>query len=175
MAHSIHSRAVYLRTSFAPVNADKWRQIDPDSNIWIGEPESVEEFEKYYALRWAVLRAPWRQPMGSERDEYENDAIHVMICDETGQTLAVGRAHFLDETTAQIRYMAVNDRIRDRGLGSRVLQELENKIAAAGRQKIILNARENALAFYERNRYKNEGPAPTLYNALKHFRMTKKL
>ena len=34
-------------------------------------PETAEEFDAYYNLRWMVLRAPWNQPTGSEKDEYE--------------------------------------------------------------------------------------------------------
>lgn len=42
-------------------------------NIKICEP-SDENFEEYYYLRWKVLRKPWNQPIGSEKDELEKTA-----------------------------------------------------------------------------------------------------
>ena len=37
------------------------------------QPKSPEDFKKYYNLRYEVLRKPWNQPIGSERDRKERD------------------------------------------------------------------------------------------------------
>jgi hypothetical protein len=47
----------------------------------ITQPKTLEEFEKYYELRWRILRAPWNQPKGSVKDDKEVTAIHVMVCE----------------------------------------------------------------------------------------------
>ena len=62
------------------------------------EPKSLEEFKKYYNLRYNILRKPWGQHKGSERDEGEDTSIHRIIIDEkTGNALAVGRLQFNSE------------------------------------------------------------------------------
>jgi hypothetical protein len=45
----------------------------------IRSPETVEEFMQYYELRWRLLRKPWNQPKGSEKDEKEDEAFHKHI------------------------------------------------------------------------------------------------
>ena len=47
------------------------------NNINIKEPVTEEEFEQYYILRWRILRQPWNQPRGSEKDDKENKSIHI--------------------------------------------------------------------------------------------------
>ena len=67
------------------------------------EPKSSEEFRKYYNLRYEILRKPWGQQIGSERDERETTSIHRMIInDKTDEVLAVGRLQYnsIDEALA---------------------------------------------------------------------------
>ena len=60
--------------------------------ITVIEPQTPEEFKQYYSLRYEILRKPWGQPKGSERDEGEEASIHRMIIDKkTGNVLAGGR------------------------------------------------------------------------------------
>ena len=35
---------------------------------------SQDEWDAYFRLRWECLREPWGQPLGSERDELEEQA-----------------------------------------------------------------------------------------------------
>ena len=48
-------------------------------------PQTSEEFEQYYQLRWEILRQPWHKALGSEQDELEQQSIHRMILDENNQ------------------------------------------------------------------------------------------
>ena len=52
-------------------------------------PQTEEEWEHYYEIRWQVLRAPLQQPRGSEKDEYEQHAWHRMVKDEQGNVVGV--------------------------------------------------------------------------------------
>src|SRR5689334_25035560 len=91
-------------------------------------PSSDHDWEQYFDLRWRVLRAPWQQPRGSEKDDREDDSQHLMICDEQGsEPLAIGRLHFNSPTEGQVRFMAVAPSARGRGLGGAILQELERR------------------------------------------------
>lgn len=142
----------------------------------IVSPRSERDWERYFDLRWRVLRAPWEQPRGSEKDDHEKDGQHLMICDEHGaEPLAIGRLHFNSRTEAQVRFMAVAPSAQGRGFGSVILHELERRARDAGANSIVLNAREDAQQFYDKHGFSVVGPAPTIFGAVKHVRMRKDL
>ena len=140
------------------------------------EPTTPEEFKKYYDLRYEMLRKPWGQPPGSERDEGEETSIHRMIIDKkTGNALAVGRLQFNSIHEAQIRYMAVADDFQGQGLGRQIISALENVARIKGIQRIILSARENALQFYKNNGYEIMKKTHLLFGEIQHWLMKKEL
>ena len=141
----------------------------------ITQPKIPEEFEKYYNLRWRILRAPWNQPKGSEKDDKEEMAIHVMVCESEGIPIGIGRVHFNAEDEAQIRYMAVEEDQRGKGIGALVLVELETRAKGKGAKFIMLNARETAVKFYEKHGYKIVKQAHTLFGSIPHYEMRKEL
>lgn len=138
-------------------------------------PATQKEWQAYFELRWQILRAPWQQPRGSERDEHEDTAVHRMICDADNRMLAVGRLHYVDTCTAQIRFMAVAESCRRQGLGSRLLESLESAARDGGRSKIILQARESSVRFYENAGYRLVAKSHRLFNEIQHFKMHKVL
>ena len=138
-------------------------------------PQSNADFEGYYDLRWRILRAPWQQPRGSERDQHEDRAIHAMALDDQGQILGVARLHQINNITAQIRYMAVDDHWQQKGIGDALLRYLETKARESGIHVIQLNAREDSVKFYTKRGYQLIGPGHTLYDEIKHQKMEKRL
>lgn len=139
----------------------------------ISSPSTPEEFDDYFDLRWRLLRAPWRQPRGSERDALESAALHVSVRDDTGNLVGVGRVHFIDSNTAQIRYMATTE--HGRGIGTAIVKHLEQLARERGAARIVLNARKPAAAFYTKLGYSVMGDAPTLFDEIEHVRMEKTL
>ena len=140
------------------------------------EPATSEEFKKYYNLRYEVLRKPWLQPKGSERDEEEETSLHRMIIDEpNGKAVAVGRLQFNSIEEAQIRYMAVSDDYQGMGYGSKIVKVLDNIAREKGSRKIILQSRENAVKFYEKNGYKIIEKSYLLFDEIQHWLMEKEL
>src|SRR5436190_13389160 len=117
------------------------------------EPQTPDELDKYYQLRWEVLRRDWNRPKGSEKDDGEEGAIHAMIIDENDQAIAVCRLQLPDKTTGQIRSMGVKAEDRGKGYGSIIISYLEHSAKAKGIDKIFLDARDNAVPFYERMGY----------------------
>ncbi|MGH9523873.1 MAG: GNAT family N-acetyltransferase, partial [Terriglobales bacterium] len=104
----------------------------------VREPRSAAEMDAYYDLRWRVLREPWQKTRGEERDEHEPEAIHLGAwCRD--RLVGVGRAHFVDSGTAQVRYMAVEEDWRGTGIGSEILRELEQRVCSSGAHRIVLN------------------------------------
>jgi len=141
----------------------------------VTEPTTPEDFELYYDLRWRILRKPWTQPKGSEKDELEDHSIHIMVCNEERIPAGVGRAHFNSPDEAQIRYMAVEEKLQGKGIGTLILNELERKIIEKGAEYIVLNARDNAIKFYEKHGYKIVKEAHVLFDAIQHYQMVKKI
>ena len=141
----------------------------------IYEPKTKADFDKYYDLRWRILRKPWNQPEGSEKDELEGESIHIAVAERDRIPIGVGRLHFNSHEEAQIRYMAVEEGLRSKGAGSLVLEELEKKAKRKGAEYAVLNARENAVGFYEKHGYEVIGKSHTLFGSVRHFRMRKYL
>jgi len=141
----------------------------------LAEPRTVQEWESYFDLRWRVLREPWDQPRGTERDDLDAESFHLMLRDSSGAVVAVGRLHLNSPSEAQVRYMAVDESCRGRGLGSRILSGLEGRARSERVMSVVLNARDSAINFYSRHGYSVEGPADILFGEVRHFRMRKDL
>ena len=139
-------------------------------------PQTEAEWAAYFELRWRILREPWGQPPGSERDEWEAVAEHVALWQED-RPVAVGRIHGLDaeEGWAQIRYMAVDPTQRGRGAGRQVLQALEDRARQRAWRHIRLNARSDVAGFYLQAGYADVGAGPTMFGSIRHRQMHKQL
>ena len=154
----------------------------PDENaqdhhfeLTLVEPTSEIDWERYFDLRWRVLRKPWRQPKGSEKDDREANSVHLMLCDASRMPLAVGRLHLNTPHEAQVRFMAVDPTATRQGLGTTVLAALESRAAEMGARTIVLNAREQAIPFYGKHGYVVTGEAATMFGSVLHVRMTKQI
>ncbi len=142
-------------------------------NFRLTDPYAENREEDYFLLRWEVLRKPWNQPKGTERDELELKSIHRMIVNDIGLVVATGRLQLNDPKTGQIRYMAVHPHYRGMGLGRVIMEELEGLAVDAGLEKLILQARENALSFYQACGFVNVMQTFLLYESIRHYLMEK--
>lgn len=140
----------------------------------ISKPKTKKEFERYYDLRWRILRKPWSQPRGSEKDELEEDGTHVMAS-EGSLILGVGRGHLNTPEEAQIRYMAVEESQRGKGVGSIILKELEKRLREKGAKYVMLNSRQSAVEFYKKHGYAVVGASHILFGEIPHLKMRKPL
>lgn len=142
--------------------------------IIIRQPRTPEEFDLYCHARWYILRRPWHQPIGSERDELENEAIHFMALDGK-KVVGVARAHFNEPGVAQFRYMGVDIRHRRRGIATSLLRALEKEAKRRGAKIAWFNAREPAVPFYEKCGHVIFDFSYTLYGCIPHWKMFKEL
>lgn len=138
------------------------------------EPRTEKEFSQYYDLRWRILRRPWKQLRGSERDGLEAECIHIMAVEDEA-VVGVGRGQMNSKDEAQVRYMAVEEGRRGKGVGSRVLSELEERLSRLGAKRVVLDARETAVGFYQKKGYILVGDSHTLFGSVPHKRMMKRL
>jgi len=138
-------------------------------------PATEQEWADYFHLRWQILRAPWQQALGTERDDMEDNAFHIMVTGDDASIVGTGRIHKQNDDTAQIRYMAVAQELHGRGIGSLILERLEHKARDWHCQEIALNARSSCLGFYRKHGYEIIAEAPTLFGSIAHKRMRKRL
>lgn len=132
-----------------------------------------EEFDAYYLLRWQVLRAPWSQAKGSEKDELESQSIHRGAFDENNTLVGVSRLHFSSQYEAQVRYVAVASSVEGKGIGKALMADIEAVALERGARRIDLNARQNALIFYRKLGYQGERFSHQLFDEIDHYAMYK--
>ncbi|MGB2741113.1 MAG: bifunctional GNAT family N-acetyltransferase/hotdog fold thioesterase [Cognaticolwellia sp.] len=136
-------------------------------------PKNKAELAQYYHLRWQILRAPWQQPNGSEKDDLEAQSYHRVIVDDMDNIVGVSRLHNVNQQRAQIRYMAISENAQGKGIGKLLLVEMERIASQVGVKTIELNARANAIGFYQQLGYIDNGYSHTLYGEVSHNKMTK--
>ena len=141
----------------------------------IKQPQSEADFKQYYHLRWLLLRAPWKQPEGSEVDKIEDTCFHLMATDNNDQAIAIARLQANSNSEAQIRYMGVAQAYQRQGIGHALIKTIEQHAIESNHEKIVLDAREAALPFYEKLGYQVIEKSYLLFNEIQHFRMIKEL
>jgi len=142
--------------------------------ITLQEPQTPEDFEKYFELRWRILRKPWGEPKGSEQDEQENNAYHIMAVTDN-KVVGVARLQFPEQATAQLRYMAVDDEYQGKGIGRAIIEHMEQCAKSNSAKELFFNARDNALGFYEKLGYHFIAKTYLLFGTIQHYKMSKKL
>jgi len=142
--------------------------------IEIIEPSNENEFEIYYKIRYEALRQPWGKPVGSEKDDSEDSSLHFMAL-ENGIPLGVCRLQYNDEKVAQIRFMAVNEASRGKGIGKILIDFAEKRASNDGRNLMILQARDYAIPFYEKSGYTIKEKSFLLWDLIQHYLMEKNL
>ncbi len=138
-------------------------------------PKTDNQWNKYYHFRWQMLREPWGLPLGSERDEFDIMSHHRMIVDGRGRPMAIGRLYITPDDEAQVRFMAVKPNRRDKGLGSLIMVALESLARQEGAKRLVCNAREDAITFYQHNGFESQGELSDQYGPVRHQQMVKPL
>jgi N-acetylglutamate synthase-like GNAT family acetyltransferase len=137
--------------------------------------QTKEELRRIIELRFKILRQPWNQPIDTATDGLEEENYNAFIENDHGLVIACGRLQKNSDETGQIRYMAVAMDQQGKGLGNLILKALETKAKEIGLSTIELQARENALVFYERNDYQLKEKSFLLWDIIQHYLMFKKL
>ena len=125
-------------------------------------------------LRYDVLRKPWGKSIETATDDLEDSSINAYIEFENN-IVACGRLQNNRNETAQIRYMAVDENFRGKGLGKLILLKLELEAKILSIKKIELHARENAVLFYQSQQYVMVEKSYNLWDMIQHYLMVKNL
>ncbi|GKX55801.1 GNAT family N-acetyltransferase [Leminorella grimontii] len=137
-------------------------------------PATEQELNDYYQFRWEMLRKPLNQPIGSEKDGYDLTAYHQMIIDAQGRVVAVGRLYVNADNEGSIRFLAVAEDVRYKGLGTLLAMTLESIARQEGVKRIVCRAREETVSFFEKLGFVNQGEVTApLTTPVRHFLMRK--
>jgi len=105
--------------------------------IVIKSPKTMKDFKEYYALRYKVLREPWGQQKGTEKDDYEPISQHFMaVDDETGEIVGVVKMFEKEPGVAWFSHLAVAPNLQRKGIGKLLVKFVED-IARAQQYKVI--------------------------------------
>lgn len=138
------------------------------------QPETQKEFEDMFDLRWRLLRKPWNQPKGSEKDDRENDSVNfIAVLDN--KIIGTIRFQINENNEGQLRYLAVDDEYQRRGIATKLIREAESFAISKGISSLSLNGRKTAVKLFEKLGYKILKEGHTLFGEIEHFVMWKKL
>lgn len=151
-----------------------WRHFFCLAMLEIISPVTDAHWKAYYALRFSVLREPWNQPLGSEILADEDKAIHAIAVDGK-EVLGVARMHESAENQGQVRCVATATKAQGKGIGKAIMAYLEEEAKQKGWTEIVLEARENAVPFYQAIGYTIVAESYLLFGEIQHYRMQKKL
>jgi GNAT superfamily N-acetyltransferase len=135
------------------------------------------ELTEIFRLRWDVLR-PGR-PVEAARfpGDEAGETIHVGAFDDAGRNVGcatVTRVDWERRPAWQLRGMGVAADWQRRGVGQRVLAEIERLVREASDvRQLWCNAREEAVAFYERQGWGVASGRFHIEDVGPHYKMTK--
>ncbi len=135
--------------------------------------QTPAEREQCYDIRKAVFVEEQAVPLELELDEYDDVAIHFLMCDAEGTPLATAR--LLDKHgLAKIGRVAVLKESRGLGLGLELMQFVVAEAKRRGFTGAMLDSQTYAIPFYERLGFVAEGDEFD-DAGIPHFLMRRKL
>lgn len=131
--------------------------------IQIKTPQTREDFKAYYDLRYRILRQPWAQPRGTEKDDYEPISQHFMAVDiDSGEVVGVIKIYEKEEGVGCFSHMAVAGIRQRQGIGQMLLEAVEDHARTMGYRTLGCYSRLNTTLYFERAGYRIAG-LPTHY------------
>lgn len=138
----------------------------------IRTPTTEKEWEDYYDLRYRILRKPLGKPIGSEKNEGDKSGKHFALYSHN-QLKAIARLDQAGRDISQVRFVAVEENTQGQGFGKKIMRAVEFDSKKSGNQKMILQARENALEFYLKLDYKVIKKTHLLFDQVQHYLLEK--
>lgn len=144
--------------------------------IVIRAPESKDDFSVYYALRYRVLREPWGQAKGTEKDDYEPLCQHLMaVDDQTGEVVGTIKWMEREPGVAWFSHLAIDPHHQKQGIGRLLVQAVENAARAQGCRVIGANSRLNSTDYFARLGYRIKGLPVNYFSTIQLVWMEKDL
>ena len=131
--------------------------------------KNQQELEEMFYQRWLVLRSPLGMEIGSERDNHEDGALHLIaMCDR--KIIASARLRELSPKLGSISYVAVLPEFQNQGIGTKLIKKLIAKAQQKNLKILRLMSRINAIKFYQKLGF-SEQENPFDYLGIPHIFM----
>ena len=125
------------------------------SNITVKLVETENDMEAAVGIRFRVFVDEQAVPPEIELDEYDAVATHAIALLD-GAAVGTGRV-IIEDGSARIGRMAVDQSHRRAGVGGLLLRFLEDEAREQGAAEFVLHAQEYAKAFYASHGYEEHG------------------
>ncbi|MRX73257.1 GNAT family N-acetyltransferase [Bacillus lacus] len=130
-----------------------------------------EELQDAFSVRFKVFVDEQKVPEEEEIDQFEDEAVHVVLYDGTVPAGA-GRFRFVDGY-AKVERICIMAQYRGKGAGKTIMDRIESAALEKGPQTFKLNAQTHAVPFYEKLGY-SVVSEEFLDAGIPHVTMTKK-
>src|SRR5262245_1540119 len=124
-------------------------------------------------LRTRVFVAEQGVDAEEEVDDLDRESLQIVALDEAA-VIATCRLRDIGDGDWKLERMAVERRLRGRGVGDRLLAGAEQEVRRRGATEMVLHAQRQAEPFYAANGYVAEGDTFTEAE-IDHIRMRKRL
>lgn len=147
------------------------------------DPQRDDQWDAYVACRVRNLYTPYGLPASCadsdlDRPRSREDILHRAATLD-GRVVGVGRLDLqpgrAKGPSAQLRFFAVDAETRGTGVGRVLLAEFERLARERRVRHLWMEARQEALGFYERCGYSDIGPGPTKWGIIPHRLLEKDL
>jgi thioesterase domain-containing protein len=138
-------------------------------------PTSEQDFDDYFLFRWKMLREPWKYPIGSEKDEYEQVSQHRMIRNSDHMVIAIGRVHMNSAEEAQVRHVAVEKAYQGKGLAKMLVASLEAVARSEGAVRMVTNSTQASMELFTSLGFVTQSGEPKELGEQQRQQMVKKL
>ena len=107
------------------------------------------EYEAMIALRMKVLLDPIGIPRAYINPEKERNDILIGAYEE-GKLIGCCILTHIDQNTLQLRLMAVDTALQQKGIGAAILAFAENIAKERGYKMLMMHARDTVVGFYQK-------------------------
>lgn len=132
------------------------------------------EFDETVRLRDQILRKPLNMEFTVEQISEEHNQIHLACYNERVEIVGCLVLKRVDDTYIKMRQVAVDEAIQKMGVGTKLVEASEIYAKSEGFKVMELHAREVAIPFYQKLKYKKVGKQFEEVG-IKHYRMEKRL
>ena len=136
-------------------------------------PARTDELHTCYAIRYEVFVLGQGVPPELEVDGHDPRCMHVLALWKD-EAVGTGRLRTLPDGGVKVERVAVRGAFQGRGVGARLMQELEALAEQAGHSGVQLNAQAAVVPFYAGLGYETVGE-PFMEASIKHQKMVKAL
>ena len=144
--------------------------------ITIRPPATKDDFKAYYALRYRVLRQPWGQARGTEKDDYEPLCEHLMaVDDQTGEVVGVIKWMERDPGVAWLSHLAIAPERQKQGIGRLLVQAVEDAARKKGCRVIGAHSHLNSTDYFEKQGFRVVGLPDHYFSTVQVVWMEKEL